>query len=153
MDFEKWMSEQDEETRTAFDGHIAGLKSALDAERDARSKLEKQISTQGDLTQKLETAQSQLTDQTRKAEFYEAAAGAGVNDLKLAFVAAKEGQLFDEGGKPDLAGLAAAHPSLFVSAEPGEARGNAGKGTRQNPKAKAETMDTVIRRTAGVLSR
>lgn len=42
VDFEKWLAEQTEEVRKAYEAHTTGLKSALASERDARKRLEKE---------------------------------------------------------------------------------------------------------------
>ena len=150
INFDEWMAQQDQAVRSAFDAHVSGLKSALESERDARGKLEKQVKDFGPLQDQLKQAQSQLSQTARKADFYEAIAGRSQNP-KLAYLAAVEGQHFTDDGQPDIEGLAGAYPELFALEDGGgRPPGNAGKGTQKKPKTEKPNMDTFIRKVAGV---
>lgn len=151
--FEAWLAAQTEDVKGLITSHTAGLKSALDAERDARKKLEKELRTaagklqEGDTTrQELEKAANDLAALTVRADFYEKAHAAGVTNLSLAYIAASQGGLIDEKGKADLDGLKAAYPELFASRQP--PAGNAGNGRAGGAQAPAD-MNRIIRQAAG----
>jgi hypothetical protein len=82
-----------------------------------------------------------------KAEFYEVAHEAGVTDLKLAYIVAKEEKLIDKRGNVDFDKLKEAHPSLFAS--PRRPPGDAGAGTGGEGSGRTRDMNAAIRAAAG----
>ncbi len=152
--FQTWLTAQDEATTTMINTHIAGLKSALDTERSDRKKLEKQVrdtakklEAGSETQQQLEKMANDLAATSSRATFYESAHGAGVKNLTLAFVAARESGLVADDGAADMKALKDNFPELFLSTAPPP--GNAGEGT-QHPAPNTEPdMDTFIRRAAG----
>ena len=158
VSFEKWLADQSEPIRKLYQEHTQGLRSALDTEREQRKGLERQLKDaaskleQGSEARKaLEEVSAQLEETTKRAEFYEAARAAGVNNFRLAWTAAKQDSLYNRKGEVDLEALREAYPELFhpptkeKSAAPA---GNAGAGTQQPPKG-ATSMNDLIRRAAG----
>ncbi len=152
--FTDWLTEQDEATQSMINGHITGLKSALDTERSDRKKLEKQVretakqlEAGSETRQQLETMANDLATANGRSSFYESAHGAGVKNLPLAYVAAREAQLLGDDGAADMKAMKERFPELFTV--PVSPAGNAGEGT-QHPAPNSEPdMDTFIRRAAG----
>ncbi len=123
-----------EEQQALHTAHTQGLRSALASERDQRKDLAGQLrkATEGleegsALRTQLETATAALETATRKADFMTAAAGQGVRDASLAWLAALELDAFDKKGAPDFGARREAHPALFGKAA--APAGNAGAGT------------------------
>jgi ABC-type nitrate/sulfonate/bicarbonate transport system substrate-binding protein len=153
--FDKWIEAQPDDVKTLLDGHIKGLKTALDSERESRKGVEKQLK---DLATKAELgseAQKQLTalaDQVQASErrqsFYDEAHSQGVSNLKLAYLAATDAGLIDDKGRVNWEQLKKAFPQLFSGVAGGPPRGNAGDGTSTPPGGKV-TMNSIIRRAAG----
>lgn len=151
--FEAWLEEQPEEVQSLYETHTQGLRSALNTERDSRKDLEKQLR---DLAKKAEkgseneTQLTQMADQLAETErqntFYDAAHDAGVANLKLAWMAAKESGLVRSDGNADFAALKEKYPELF-GATTKPPKGNGGDGSR-DPNSKAD-FNTAIRRAAG----
>jgi len=150
--FEEWMSDQGDDVKEMFDGHIQGLKSALASERENRKKLEKEVrKLASDLEKgseaesRLEALADEMGEIDRKATFYEAAHAAGVKNLKLAYYTAIQDELFDKSGKVDFEVMRSQFPELFrVVVTPG----NAGEGRDDGLPARSG-MNEFIRRSAG----
>ena len=153
LQFEAWVKEQKPEVTAMLEGHIKGLKSALDSERGSRKDLEKQLR---DLAKKAEEgsdAQKKLTEMAdqistadRRVDFYEEAHKAGVANLKLAFLVATQDELFDKQGRVSFDGMKKDYPELFGATT--KTRGDAGSGTEKKQKASGG-MNEFIRRAAG----
>lgn len=154
VDFSKWIESQADDIKVLVSGHIQGLKTALDSERESRKTFEKQLR---DLAPKVEAgseAQKQLTamaDQVgaleRRQSFYDDAHSQGVSNLKLAYLAASDAGLIDDRGRVNWEQLKKSFPQLF-GAVGGPPKGNAGDGTNNPPGGKA-SMNTIIRHAAG----
>ena len=142
-----------EEAKGAYEQHTQGLQSALRAERQQRQELAKQLreaSSQLEAGSKartdLEALQTQLEDAQRRADFATEAGSHSVSNVKLAYLAAQEFDLFDRRGNVQWDELKKAAPELF--SQPAPARGNAGSGT-QSPPTPGQDMNALIRRMAG----
>lgn len=132
----------------------SGLKTALGTERDARADAEKELRKAAKELEKgseaeanLLKAADDLAASTTKSEFYEDAHKAGVTDLSLAFLVAKEEKLIGKRGNVNFDKLKEAHPSLF-----GKKRiidPNAGEGTGGTPDGKKADMNLFIRAGSG----
>ena len=152
--FEGWLEGQDEQVRGLIDGHVSGLKSALQSERDQRKDFEKQlkdavsqVEAGSEARKKLDTLTGQLEAQAQQADFYEAAHAAGVANLRLAWMAVQQDEsLVDRHGRADMARLKEHYPELFPS--PKSPAGNAGTGT-QTPPQGARGMNDFIRQASG----
>lgn len=152
--YEEWTATLTDDQKGLLDGHVKGLKTALDSERGSRKEMEKQLR---DLAKKAEAgseAQGQLTKladslalEERRAEFYEAAHNVGIRNLKLAFTVASTDGLFDAKGRVNFDEMKKGYPELFaaVSAAP---RGDAGSGTQGSP-AQGGGMNDFIRKASG----
>lgn len=154
--FESWLAEQDEDAQHLIAEHIAGLKSALDSERNGRKTLEKQLRDaakqleNGSEAQKqIEQMAADLNAASARAAFYEAAHGAGVRNLPLAFIAAREAGLLDSDGAADLKAMQERFPELFATSSPTAVPSHAGNGTQRPAPASEPSMDTFIRKAAG----
>jgi hypothetical protein len=155
LSFETWIEEQPDDVRTMLDGHTGSLKSALTQERESRKGLEKQLR---DLAKRAEAgsdAQKGLTEMademskvSQRADFYEAAHVAGVTNLKLAYLAATQDDLFGKNGQVDFAKMKTQFPELFQGTKP--PLGHAGSGTTNQLPANKSGMDEIIRRKVGL---
>ena len=142
-----------EEAQAVYNQHTQGLQSALKAERQQRQDLAKQLreaSSQLEAGSKartdLEALQVQFEDAQRRADFATEASGQGVANVRLAYLAAQEFDLFDRRGNVQWDELRKAAPELF--AQPAPARGNAGSGTAAPPQP-GQDMNAYIRKMAG----
>lgn len=151
--FDTWLGAQPDDVRARIEENISGLKSALTAEREANREREKELrdlaakAEKGSEAQKeLERLADQLAESDRRADFYEAAQHAGVTNLKLAYIAATQDELFDHKGNPQFDALRERYPELFVIQT--APSGHAGAGT-QKPLTQKPTMTDFIRRAAG----
>jgi len=152
LTFDGWYGGLAEDVKGLLDGHVSGLKSALTDERNQRKELAKQLKeASGKLEQGSEARKSldaltaNLDEATSRADFYEAASVAGVKNLKLAYLAAKDGGLIAN-GRIDFEALKTAAPELFGAVRP--PAGNAGSGAGQEG-APAKSMNGFIRAAAG----
>lgn len=150
--FDDWLKGQDEGMRKLADEHVKGLKSALETERSQRKDFERQLreaasKLEKDSTERknLEELAGRLQGLERQTAFFDAAHGAGVTNLRLAWLAAQEAELVDDRGRADFGKLKERFPELFRTAAPPP--GNAGAGTQQPPSR--QTMNDLIRRAAG----
>ncbi len=107
--FDAWLTNQDDSVKKLVDGHVKGLKTALDGERTRSRDLERQLRDAAAKLEKGSDAEKRLTelanqaaDATRQATFYDMAHAAGVTNLKLAWTAARADDLFKKDGTPDL---------------------------------------------------
>ena len=150
--FDEWLKAQDEGVRRLADEHVKGLKSALETERSQRKDFEKQLRDAAGKLEKdsverknLEGLAGRLQGLERQTAFFDAAHGAGVSNLQLAWLAAENAELVDDRGRADFGRLKERFPELFRAAA--VPPGNAGAGT-QNPPSR-QTMNDLIRQAAG----
>lgn len=169
--FEALLEEQPEEFKTAYEQHTHGLQTALQSEReerkserDRRKELEKELRTMAqnaeegsELRGQLEEKADALSEQEQRAseadaraDFYEEAHGQGVTNLKLAYMAVTQDEIYDRKGNPDFAKLREDHPQLFGKRPGAAPAGDSGKGTGtgQEPPAQND-MNQWIREAAG----
>ncbi len=144
-----------ETQRGAIDGHISGLKTALQDERNGRKELEKQLRALSKTAEEGSAIRAQLdklaeeqAGTTARAMFFEAAHDAQVKNLRLAWLAAQEYGLVDaKTGEADFAKLKNVAPELFaVKPAP---QGNAGNGAKQTGVADGKNMNDWIRAASG----
>ncbi len=159
MDFNTWIDEQEDDVREMLETHTAGLKTALTSERDAQKQLSADLAaavassaagsaSEGELRQKMEKITADLASAAGRADFYAAGHKAGVTNLSLAFLAAKESDLIGADGV-DFEKLKTGYPELFAGVQ--RSPGNAGNGMAGDPPPSvAKTMDEIIRSQAGV---
>jgi hypothetical protein len=152
--FETWLEKQDDTVKGLLDGHIKGLKTALDSERGSRKDMEKQLREMAKKAEDGSEAQKKLTgmaDQVsaadRRADFYEEAHRAGVSNIKLAFLVAEKEDLFDSKNRVNFEAMKKDYPELFGGKPVPD--GNAGNGTEGTPGGAAKDMNAMIRRAAG----
>ncbi len=152
--FENWLAGQPDQVKTLLDGHVKGLKSALESERDARKGLEKQLRDLAAKVEKGSEAEKSLTGMAdrvaegdRRVDFYEEAHAAGVTNLKLAYTVAVQDEMFDRKGRVNFEEMKKQYPELF-GGRPAAAKGNAGAGTQGGQGTKGG-MNEFIRRSAG----
>ncbi|MBM3122831.1 MAG: hypothetical protein FJZ97_11715 [Chloroflexi bacterium] len=153
--FETWLEGQSDEVKGLLDSHTQGLRSALESERGSRKDLEKQVRDLAGKADAGSEAQAQLTkladgmaEADRRADFYEAAHGAGITNLKLAYTVAVQDEMFNRRGGLDFEAMKAAYPELFAGARLARPPGNAGAGTGGD-QPRTVGMNDFIRRAAG----
>ena len=151
--FDAWLSGQDDGVKGLIDGHVKGLRTALESERGERKNLEKQVrdlakasDKDSDAQKRLTEIADQLSETDRRAGFYESAHAAGVTNLKLAYTVAVQDEMFDRHGNANMERLKQAYPELFGGARQTTPAGNAGAGHNTQP---AGGMNDFIRRAAG----
>lgn len=153
--FEAFLAGQDEAVKGLYDGHVAGLKSALRSERESRGEAERKVR---DLAQKADKGSEaeaallkvadELAAETRRAGFYEVAHAAGVTNLKLAYLVAVNDDLFDKKGQVNFEELKKGYPELFgTKAMAKPPAGNVGAGQGNEPKQSG--MNAFIRAASG----
>lgn len=160
--WDAWLATQPDEQRTTisslYEKQTAGLKSALDNERQQRKDFEKQARELAKTAEKGSDAEKQLTqfaDQLtaaeRRADFYEAAAKPeiGLVGVKAAWVLmnAEADRYFDRKGNPNFDLLKQEHPYLFGLAKT-TPKGNQGNGTNGQTPA-GQSINDMIRNAAG----
>lgn len=152
--FEDWLKDQPDAIKSLYGTHTSGLRSALQKERDDNKALTKQLKELGGKLEEGSEARKAIDDITQKlevessrADFYEEAAGKGVADLKLAWLAIQAEEDLSHRGKVDFDALKERHPQLFTQ-QPPIPRGNAGSGAGQHPGGGSD-MNTLIRKAAG----
>lgn len=152
LTYENWLEKQDDTIKGLLDEHVKGLKSALGSERESRKEMEKQLremAKKAEAGSEAQTKLTQMADQIqtadRRAEFYDEAHRAGVVNLKLAYLAATQEELFDRNGRVNFDEMKKNYPELFGKTN--LPAGNAGAGTGdQNA---AMDMNAKIRRASG----
>ena len=159
---ESWFGALPEDAQTIaqkwHDEKVVGLKSALGSERDDRktdrTAFQKQLTdaiakASGESKAELEKIQASLSESGTRSDFYADAHEAGAGDLRLAWAAVKEYELYDRKGNPDIEALKTKCPYLFQSAAATvlQPRVSAGAGTR-TPLNPQDDMNARIRKAA-----
>ncbi len=154
--YDSWIGDQPEEVVTMLDGHTAGLKSALEAERTSSKQFEKELrvmaeKAEGDVKLALETKADEIGKAVdaadRKTNFYETAHAAGVTNLKLAYHVAVTDEMFDRLGNVNFDTMKTGFPELFGGKSNGT-KGSAGEG-KNNSNVETFDMNKYIRQKAG----
>ena len=154
LEWDTWHKALPEDAQELVAGHVSGLKTALASERDARDTAEKDLRDVAGKLEKGSEAQKEVlrladavADGNTKIDFYEDAQKAGVSNLKLAFVVAKEEGLFDKRGNANFTKLKEIYPELFGKKKVPD--GTAGDGTGTGLPGEKVDMNTLIRKKAG----
>lgn len=150
--FETWIGQQDEQVKSLVDGHVKGLRTALDSLKQQREELRSALAdaaknVEGQSKAAIEKMTAQVEQAERRAGFAEEAVKPeiGCTNPRAAYLVAEAQQLFDRRGNPDWEAIKAAVPELFRKTVP---PGNAGEGTRNPPPGKLG-MNDWIRQAAG----
>lgn len=153
--WDAFMEDQPEPVKSLFEGHVQGLRTALDTERGQRKDLEKQlrqISSQleeGSAAKKqLEELSASLDAATQRVAFYESAPPELVNP-KLGWLAAQEIDAFDRRGNVNWDAVKTAFPELFKPAKQPAPPANAGSGSGGGGTPKPFDMNAALREAAG----
>ena len=151
--WESILAEMPDEQRGLYDQHISGMRNALEGEKERRRELSErlqaatnQLEAGSAVRQELEQMKAQLEETQKRADFATEAGSHAVTNVKLAYLAAQEFDLFDRRGNVQWDELRNQAPELFTQPQP--ARGNAGSGTSAPP-SQAQDMNAHIRRMAG----
>lgn len=149
--FDAWIANQDDAVKALAEQHTAGLRSALQSEREQRKEAIKQLKDLAAKAEKGSELEAQIASMIaekdaaeRRAAFYESAPQANCTNPKAALLIAQAENLFRRDGSPDWGALQSTAPELFRRA--GQA--NAGAGTGAPPPAQ-KNMNDFIRRAAG----
>lgn len=156
LTFEGWLEGQEEAIQTLVNDEVAGLRSALQSERQERRRFEKELRDAAgkleegsEARQRLDSLSGEMERMEKQAAFYEAAHAAGVTNLRLAWLAVQEDEsLVDRRGNVDMKRLKEDFPELFGGGQRKTPPGNAGSGTSDQPPATGG-MNDFIRRSAG----
>lgn len=137
--YEEFIASLPDDHRTLIEANTTNLRNALKSERDAKSKLEKDLrslSSQLEGNKDAQATVNKLADdvaaERQRADFYAEAHAEGVEDLELAYLAAQRKGLIDGKGRVNWPELRKNHASLFrTEPEPKTVvRGGAGNGSR-----------------------
>lgn len=151
--WDEWLNAQPESVKGLYTSHVTGLKNTVNATRQERDELAKQVKELLPTVEKgskaeaaLQELSSKLEAAERKGVFLEEATKPeiGCRNPKAAYALAMADQLFDRRGAPDWAAIKAAAPELF-----GQPQVNANAGTGTGGKPPQSDMDTWIRRASG----
>lgn len=155
MDFDVWLNEQSEDVQGMIAKQTAGLSSALESERGLRRQLAKDLKTavknsgaDSGMRSQLEKMTADLSMATSRADFFAQGHTAGIANLPLGYLAAKESGLIGEDGGADFEQMKAVYPELFGSAAPETiVLGNGGNGRDGGSSAESgTTMDELLRK-------
>lgn len=156
LTFDSWLETQDDNIKTLIGDHTSGLKSALQTERQQRTELAKALK---DATKDLEEGSkardaldglsAKLDAHEQQLAFYETATAAGVTNLKLAWIAAREAGAIDKRGNVNIETLKADYPELFKQKSPPITPGNGGNGAGGSGLPSMKNMDNFIRAATG----
>lgn len=151
--FEGWYGSQEDTVKSLVDGHISGLKNALNGERDRVKELSKQLkelskgAEEGSaLKEQLDSLSARLEEYEVQNAAYETFARAGVLDFRAAWLVAQDLGAIDKRGNVNLEMLRTEKPYLF--AKPPAPRGDAGAGT-SNGAPPTRSMNDFIRKASG----
>jgi len=155
--FDDFLNEQDESVKALYDSAVAGLKSALEKEREERKTLSDEIKklhgkaekgseaekALADTMQKLEEAEARYTETQKQIRFVEQAGKPeiGCVNSKVAWAVAQSEGLFDDEGEPKWDELQKTAPELFKKTST-----DAGKTTPN----KTYDINAEIRKKAGL---
>jgi uncharacterized protein YhaN len=150
--FDAWLAGQDETVKALAEQHTAGLRSALQSEREQRKEAIKQLkelATNAEKGSELEGQLQKLLAEKdaaeRRATFLEAAQATNCTNPKAAFLIAQTENLFKRDGTPDWEAIQTFAPEFF---RPKAQTVSAGIGTQGAPPT-GKNMNDFIRRAAG----
>lgn len=160
--WDEWLALQGDDDRTVietlYNAQTAGLKSALQKERDTNKDLTKQLKALSgkleegsEVRQQVEAMTGALEAAQSRADFFEMAASPeiGLVDAKAAWALMQaDPDSYTHRGKPDFDALKEAHPHLFRQA-PRTPQANAGSGAGQGASPQQFDMNDFIRAAAG----
>lgn len=149
----KWLESLDEKSKGFYNETTQGLKKALDSERSERKEIEKKLhdlaakaEKGSEMESKLSEMAAQFETEGRKSRFYEQAASKGVSNLRLAWVAANDGEMLTRSGDVDFESLKKHHPELFKSTTVTQGAGRGGDKSTDTPVSR---MNEFIRSAGG----
>jgi hypothetical protein len=149
----KWLESLDEKSRGFYNETTQGLKRALDSERSERKEIEKKLhdlaakaEKGSEMESKLSAVAAQFETEGRKSRFYEQAASKGVSNLRLAWVAANDGEMLTRSGDVDFEALKKHHPELFKTVVSANGAGRSGDKPKDEPHSR---MNDFIRTAGG----
>ena len=157
--FDEWYKGLPQGAKTLLDNHVAGLKNALQSQKDDNKALRDKLQTavtegKADAETRLAAVQTELNETKQRNTFLEGAGKLGLKNPKLAYIAAKDSGLLHEDGSIKEDKFREQFPELI--GDSGGAGGNkkpatgAGAGTGGKPVGEMNWNDAV-RASAGVV--
>jgi len=150
--FESWISKQPDDVKALIEGHVGGLKSAHERQKEETKSLKSEIdqikrSKDLDADQKVKAIEEKLNEAERKAAFHESLPSDCTN-RRLAYLAAQDIDAIRKDGTVDVERLRKECPELFGGQRGKVPSGKPGAGTGTPPPS---TMDVnaAIRGAAG----
>lgn len=150
--FDEWIASQDGTIKALAEQHTAGLRSALQSEREQRKEAIKQLKDLAakaekgsELEQQLQRMLSERDAAERRASFYESAPAVNCANPRAALLVAQAENLFKRDGSPDWDAIQSVAPEFFRRTQ----AVSAGAGTQGAPPAGSKNMNEFIRRAAG----
>lgn len=123
-----WYGTLGNDHKALIDTHLTGLKETVKATRQERDELAKQLKALAgkaekgsELEAQITQLQAQLTTQTQRAGFVEAAPAKGVTNIAAAWKLALADGLISKDGDTDWEALKKTYPELFAKADPPKA--------------------------------
>jgi hypothetical protein len=153
--YDAWLAQQPDDVRAGLEAHTQGLRNTVQATRQERDDLARQLrdaakGATGDTKAQLDKLMTDLEAANARADFYQEAGRPeiGCTNAGLAYIAAEQAGLIDKRGRVNWAEMRKQYPELFRAAQQQPPAGHAGTGTGGTPPAQA-TMNDFIRRSAG----
>lgn len=157
FDYAKFSEGLDEATRTGITKHYetqtAGLKSALDSEREQSKNHEKALKAAlakaekgSEMETQLNAALTEIQDSKKYIAYLEGASSQGIVNPAAAWTLLKADGLFRADGSPDFELLKKNHPYMFTEKKPADSKGGAGA---EGDQKTGLTMNEIIRQAAG----
>ncbi|PKO03050.1 MAG: hypothetical protein CVU43_04525 [Chloroflexi bacterium HGW-Chloroflexi-5] len=152
------LKEMPEETKALYEQHTTGLKNTVQATRDERDGLKKQLEKLLPDVEKGSKAEAALTEALGKLEMADKRANfaeqaikpeIGCRNVKAAFALATASDLFKKNGDPDWESIKKEAPELFGAIIPDGDAGSGAGGETKTPKTNEE-FNAEIRRKANL---
>lgn len=146
LSFDQLYTGLDDAGKRAIDGHISGLKSALDRERESAKVARSEVTTLTKKVQESSAAQQRVAELERKTAIMEQLYRIGVTNSQLAYMAVTTSQdLLDDKGVLDEQKFSKQFPELLKK---GGGLAFAGQSARQSDTGTVAGMDSWIRQKA-----
>ncbi len=151
--YDTWLAQQPEDVRTGIEAYISGLRNTVQATRQERDNLARQLrdaakGATGEVKAQLDKLTTDLEAAQMRANFFEEAAkpDVGCTNPRLAFIAADQAGLIDKKGRVNWAEMRTQYPELFRQA--GQQKGSADGGAGGDNKPTGNSMNDFIRKAA-----
>lgn len=149
--YDNWYKAQNDAARSMIDGHVAGLKSALETLKKERSTLKDEIkairdSKDSDAEKKVSEIQERFEQSERRIAFFENLPSEYYPNAKHVWTLASANGCIKKDGSLDVEKFKTECGALF---QPRTAKSNAGNGAGNPPSAANSPMNQALRQAAG----